>query len=52
MSYVPSLSVVCVLKHVNGDFVGDQRVEWQADRRVPESTGASGTASTMTVGYL
>ena len=23
-----------MFKHVNGDFAGDRRVEWQADQRV------------------
>ena len=26
-----------MFKHVNGDFAGDRRVEWQADQRVPHS---------------
>ena len=30
------------LPRVNGDFAGDRRVERQADRRVPHSTGTSG----------
>ena len=34
----PPLSVVGVLKLVNDSFAGDRRVEWQADRRVPDST--------------
>ena len=25
-----------MFKHVNGDFAGDRRVEWQADQRVPQ----------------
>ena len=40
-----------MFKHVNGDFAGDRRVEWQADQRVPHSTGTSRTTSTTTVGY-
>ena len=40
-----------MFKHVNGDFAGDRRAEWQADRRVPHSTGISGTTSATTVGY-
>ena len=31
-----------MFKHVNGDFAGDRRVDWQADQRVPHSTGTSG----------
>ena len=31
-----------MFKHVNGDFAGDLRVEWQADQRVPHSTGTYG----------
>ena len=40
-----------MFKHVNGDFAGDRRVEWQADQRVPHSTGTSETTSATTVGY-
>ena len=34
----PPLNVVWVFKHVNDKLGGDRRVEWQADRRVPDST--------------
>ena len=27
-----------MFKHVNDNVAGDRRVEWQADRRVPDST--------------
>ena len=27
-----------MFKHVNDNIAGDRRVEWQADRRVPDST--------------
>ena len=33
----PPLSVVRVFKHVNYNFAVDQRVEWQAERSVPDT---------------
>ena len=30
-----------MFKHVNDNIAGERRVEWQADRRVPDSTEGS-----------
>ena len=38
MGKVLLLSVIWVFKHINDIFAGGRRVEWQADRRVPDST--------------